>query len=68
MPSRGARLCKGPEVENQLGDFLEQPDCCVTRKDEVGEIVRSHIIQDLKLHIASVSLPVSCKTGLISTS
>ena len=55
-------------MENQLGGFLEQPDCCMTRKDEVGEIVRGHIIQDLKPLIASVSLPVNCKTGLISTS
>jgi len=29
---------QGPEVENQLGGFLEQPDCCMGGKEEVGEI------------------------------
>lgn len=28
-PSRGTKLCKDPEVENQFGGILEQPNCCM---------------------------------------
>ena len=58
VPSRGTRQCKGPEGENQLGVFLEQPNYYVRGKDEV----RGHITQGLNfsvpqfLHLKTVKL------------